>query len=155
MQIKSDSLDMLDAAGTSRLLKMDTTKQVQAQFVLTAELFTYDTAASVIAKKIGFPITPELDGMLVKDVYLFCHDKGVTGAMEIQVVRRRAGADVNVLSTTVSMGDEYYATDGVVNASYDDLATGDMLFVSVTAIHSGTAANGSWVGIIVGPADPA
>ena len=48
----------------------------------------------------------------------------------------------NMLSTAVTIGDEFYASDGVVNASYDDLAEGDMLYIDVDAIHSGTAPNG-------------
>lgn len=154
-EIKADSITILDADGAKALMSIaESTRQIGGQTVLPFALFAYDASVSTCTKKVGIPITPELNGFNVKNVYLFCHTKGITGATEIQIVRRRAGADANVLSTTVSMGDEYYVADGTVNTSNDDLATGDILFVSVTAVHSGTAPLGGYGGIIVGPADP-
>jgi len=48
----------------------------------------------------------------------------------------------DMLSTGITIADEFYAADGVVNTSYDDLQTGDTLYRDVTTIHSGTAPNG-------------
>ena len=55
------------------------------------------------------------------------------------VRRRRAGADVDMLSTKVTIGDEYFASDGVINASNNDVNTGDQIYVDRDSIHSGTA----------------
>ncbi len=48
----------------------------------------------------------------------------------------------DMLSTAITIGDEYYAADGVIDTDYDDIATGDKLYRDVDAIHSGTAPNG-------------
>jgi len=48
----------------------------------------------------------------------------------------------DMLSTKVTIGDELFASDGVVNTSYDDVQTGDMIYIDIDAIHSGTAAKG-------------
>ena len=70
------------------------------------------------------------------------YTKGVTDTTDVQIRRSRAGTDADVLSTKITIGDEWSAADGAINASNDDLATGDQLYVDVDAIHSGTAPNG-------------
>jgi hypothetical protein len=95
----------------------------------------------------GIPVPASLNGMNIIAVLAIVHTKGVTGTTDVQVRRRRAGSNVDVLSTKVTIGDEWQAADGVINASNDDLATGDLLFVDVDAIHSGTAPVGLSVAI--------
>lgn len=51
----------------------------------------------------------------------------------------------DMLSTEITIGAELFAADGVINTSYDDVQTGDVVFVDVDAIHSGTAAKGLFV----------
>lgn len=155
MEIKVDELDVLDKAGTERLWRVtDASKALEARHTITAQLVAYDTAVTTGDKKVGIPVPAELNGMEIKDVIAHVHDKGVTGTTDITLLRRRAGADVDVLSTEITIGDEYHASDGVVNTSNDDLATGDLLFPCVDAIHTGTAPNGLWIGIVVGPPNP-
>ena len=48
----------------------------------------------------------------------------------------------DMLTTAVTVGDEYFAQDETVDTDYDDFAVGDTVFVDVTAIHSGTAQEG-------------
>lgn len=112
-------------------------------------LALFDSASSVEVGDgtYGIPITAELNGWNIIQVTAFVHTKGVTGTTDVQVRRRRAGSDVDVLSTKVTIGDEWYASDGVVNTANDDLATGDMLYVDFDAIHSGTAPLGASVAI--------
>jgi hypothetical protein len=106
--------------------------------------------AVVVADGIsGIPIPVELNGFDITDVIATVHDKGITDTTDVQIRRRRAGSDVDVLSTKVTIGDEYFASDGVINTSNDDLATGDILYIDVDAIHSGTAPNGLSVIITV------
>jgi len=50
-----------------------------------------------------------------------------------------------MLSTGVTIGNELYAADGVINTSYDDIENGDVIYVDVDAVHSGTAAKGLFV----------
>jgi len=70
------------------------------------------------------------------------HTKGITGTTDVQLRRRRAGSDVDMLSTKITIGDEWFAADGVINEANDDVNTGDMIYVDVDAVHSGTAPKG-------------
>jgi hypothetical protein len=108
-----------------------------------------DTAVSTGDGTVGIGITAELNGWNIVDYYGFVHTQGVTGTTDIQLRRRRSGSDVDVMSTKATIGAEYYANDGVINTSNDDLATGDQLYVDVDAVHSGTAPNGLTVAIVV------
>lgn len=110
-----------------------------------------DGATAVVTGdgEIGIPITAELNGWDVVEVQANVRDKGVTDTTDVVVRRWRAGADADVLSTAITIGDEYFASDGVIDAANDDLITGDMLYVDVDAIHSGTAPNGLSVAITV------
>jgi hypothetical protein len=109
-----------------------------------------DTAVAVGDGTDGIPIPAKMNGMNITDVICTVDDKGVTGTTDVQVRRRRAGSEVDVLSTKVTLGDEFYANDGIINGSNDDLQTGDILYVDVDAIHSGTAPNGLSVVIEAG-----
>lgn len=107
-----------------------------------------DTAITVVNGTLGIPITSELNGYNIIDVQANVYTKGVTGTTDIQIRRQRGGVDTDVLSTKITIGDEYFASDEVIDTGNDDLATGDMLFIDRDAIHSGTAPNGLSVVII-------
>jgi hypothetical protein len=111
--------------------------------------FGSGTAVSTGNGTVGYPITSKHAGMRVRDVLITVHDKGITGATQVQLRRRRAGADTDLLSTLVTLGDEFYVADGVVNGAASVLALGDILYCDVDAVHSGTAPNGLGVGVVV------
>jgi len=108
-----------------------------------------DAVVEVADGLYGILIPAEFNGWEIVDVVAGVHTKGVTGATEVQVRRRRAGSDVDVLSTLVTIGDEWYVSDGVINLSNDDLATGDALFIDVDVLHSGTAPYGLFVTVVI------
>lgn len=115
-------------------------------------LFESDAAVATGDGKVGIPVDSSLDGFNVVNVQCNVYTKGVTGTTDVVLRRQRGATDVDVTSTAVTIGDEYFAADSVINTSNDDLATGDMLFFDVNAIHSGTAPNGlSCVGIAQRP----
>ncbi len=94
----------------------------------------------------GVAVGAELDGFRVVAVSAAVHTAGATGATEVQVRRRRAGADVDVLSTKCQIeSGEYRSADAtqqpVVDAANDDLAEGDLLYVDVDGV-SGTPPKG-------------
>jgi hypothetical protein len=95
-----------------------------------------DTSVAIVDGKVAIPVPVELNGMNIVDALAVVHTKGVTNTLDIQVRRRRAGSDVDVLSTKITVGDEYFARDGVVNTDNDDLATGDALYVDIDAVHT-------------------
>ena len=97
----------------------------------------------------SIPIAANANGKVITAVLATVYDQGVTGTTEVQLIRRRAGAEVNVLSGVVSLGAVYFAANGTINTSNDDLATGDELFIEVTQVHSGTPPNGLSVVITI------
>lgn len=104
--------------------------------------FESDTDVATGDGKVGFSVPAIMTGFLLTNVLAAVHTQGVTGTTDVQIRRRRAGTDNDMLTTKVTIGAEYYATDEAIDASYDDLATGDMIFVDVDAVHSGTAPKG-------------
>ena len=88
---------------------------------------------------VAFTIPAYMNGMELIDVVASVHTKGITGTTDIQIRRRRAGADADMLSDKLTLGDEYYVSDETINTDNDDVQTGDQIYVDVDAIHSGTA----------------
>lgn len=105
-------------------------------------IFESDADVATGDGKQALCIPATLNGFDLVDVTASVHTKGVTGTTDIQIRRRRAGSDVDMLSTKVTIGDEWYASDEVINTSNDDLQTGDQLYPDVDAVHSGTAPKG-------------
>jgi hypothetical protein len=101
-----------------------------------------DTAVTTGNGTVAFTVPAEMDTMSLVDVTVSVDDKGITGTTNVQVRRRRAGSDADMLGTLVTLGDEFFVADGVVEADSDDVATGDSIYIDVDAIHSGTAPNG-------------
>lgn len=85
---------------------------------------------------VAFTVPASMNGMDLVDVVASVHTKGVTNTTDIQIRRRRAGADVDMLSTKITLGDEFFASDEVVDAANDDLQTGDQIYIDVDAIHT-------------------
>lgn len=100
------------------------------------------TAAVTTGEK-GIIVIPAIyNGLDLTAVVCGVWDKGITGTTDIGIYRSRAGSEIAMLSTEVTIGDEWYAQDGVINTSNDDVATGDIINVNISGIHSGTAPNG-------------
>lgn len=94
----------------------------------------------------GAAIGAELDGFRVVGVVAAVHTAGATGPTEVQIRRRRAGVDADVLSVKCRIeSGEHRSTDAatqpVVDTDYDDLASGDLVYVDVDAV-SATAPKG-------------
>ncbi len=95
-------------------------------------------------------ILADWNGLDLQDAIANVHTQGITGTTDIMVRRRRAGSDVDMLSTPITIGAEYYANDGVVDGANDDIATGDQIYIDVDAVHSGTAPLGLTVALEFG-----
>ena len=113
-------------------------------------VFDSDTDVATGDGKFMFLVPAQLTGMDIVAAVAGVHTQGVTGTTDVQLRRRRAGSDADMLSTKITIGAEYYAADGVINTSNDDLQTGDMIYVDVDAVHSGTAPKGLSVTITAG-----
>ena len=132
--------------ATHKIFDADGTYSIQDSAIGTKSIgwapFEADAACEAGDGVVAFPIPASMNGMNLINVVATVTDKGVTGTMDVQIRRQRGAAEVDMLSTKVTVGDEYFAQDGVVNTSNDDVATGDQIFCDIDAIHSGTAADG-------------
>jgi len=86
--------------------------------------------------KEGFCVPTEMDTMVLVNARATVYAKGVTGTMDIQVRRSRAGSDVDMLLTPITVGDEYTAADSVIDTDNDDIASGDLIFIDIDTIHT-------------------
>jgi len=82
---------------------------------------------------IAFTVPLLMNGLDLTDAIASVHTLGSgSGTTNVQIRRRRAGADVDMLSTLITIDyDEYNVSDGVINTSNDDIATGDQIYVDV------------------------
>lgn len=110
--------------------------------VFSISIANATTALTVVDGLVGFAIPVQWGGYQVVDVLAVVHDKGITGQTDFQLRKTRGAVDTDVLSTKVTMGDEFYANDGIIDAAENDLLVGDILYADVDALHSGTAPNG-------------
>lgn len=100
-------------------------------------LFESDADIAVGDGKVAFTVPAFMDGMDLDDLVASCHTKGTVGTTDVQVRRRRSGVDVDMLSTKITMGDEYYCSDETVDPNNDDVQTGDQIYWDVDAIRTG------------------
>ena len=89
-------------------------------------------------------LTNQQQNFSISNAALVAEANKTIGTGHITPIKHR-----DMLSTEVTVGDEFFASDGVVNTSYDDLVAGDKVYVDVSAVHSGTEANGLSVTIEV------
>ena len=152
--INKSGSDLVDLANRSHTSLTDIGTNTHSQiddFIAAhspAKIITFAPVESDFSVKIregtiAFTVPALLNGYLLTAALASVHTLGAgSGATALQIRRRRAGADVDMLSTkiTISYG-EYFAADGVINTTYDDLATGDQIYVDVDELPS-TPPNG-------------
>jgi parallel beta-helix repeat protein len=88
-----------------------------------------------------FIVPSQLNGADITSVYIATPEAGTTGTTNVDLRRVRSGATVDVLSTNVTIDSTELtsataATPAVINTSNDDLATGDLIYVDVDAVHT-------------------
>ena len=111
------------------------------------EAFAAGSAVSTGDKAVGFCVPASLDGYNLTAVIVSVDDKGITGQTDVTIIKETAGAAADMLSTEVILADVFFAANGVIDATEDDVATGDNIYVNVDAVHSGTAPNGLFVAL--------
>lgn len=80
----------------------------------------------------AFSVAAYLNGLNLTAVLATIHTQGSSGTTSVMVRRRRSGSDQNMLSTPVTVSyNEYYAADGSIDTSNDDIATGDQIYIDV------------------------
>jgi len=111
----------------------------------TGVCFTVFNATTSVGVSIGvsaFTVPAIINGWNLTDVTASVYEKGVTGTTDVQIRRRRNGIDADMLSTKITIGDEFFADDEIVDTAHDDVVTGDQIYIDVDAVHSGTAPKG-------------
>jgi len=106
--------------------------------VITFAPVESDMIVKIKEGTIAFTVPALLNGYNLTAVLASVHTLGSgSGSTAIQIRRRRAGTDVDMLSSKLTISyNEYFASDGVINTSYDDLATGDQIYVDIDQLPS-------------------
>ena len=163
----TDAAAFVDSATTTAkgVVELATTAEIDAassaDLVMTPDLFrlsdygvkeftinVYNIGTDVDTTTgiASITIPNSADGMILDNVVASVHTLGTSSGSEtidVQVVRRRGGSDVNMLSTAVTLDKtEYFAQDGTIDAANDDVQAGDMLFPTVTNNLDTTDATG-------------
>jgi len=99
-------------------------------------VFKADVDVAIGLCKVFFTIPASMNGMNLTDVLASVYTKGIGALTNVYVGRRRSGSNDYMLSTPVTIGDEWFARDGVIDPAKDDVLTGDIIFVEVTAVHA-------------------
>jgi len=104
-----------------------------------------DTVTAVADGLQAFVIPASMNLMLLTDFTCSVHDLNSASGGTLTVVLRRVrgGTAEDMTSTGVTLAHgEYTASDETVDASYDDLATGDKIYVDINAVTTGAAQKG-------------
>lgn len=109
----------------------------------------YSNAPTVGDGAVFFVVPPQLNGMNLVSVQMGCITAGTTSTMLVQLHNKTDAQDM--LSTRVQLdsgetSSDTAATAAVINGSYDDVATGDVIRVDVDQIHT-TPAQGIWLNL--------
>lgn len=123
---------------THRLLVTSTGSNPNMAFAI----FDSSTSCSVGDGIIGLAVPATYNGLSLSATGCAVHTKGITGTMTIQIRRRRDGSNADMLSAKLTIGDAWSSTTATIDTSNDDVATGDLIYVDVDTVHSGTAALG-------------
>ena len=101
-------------------------------------VFESDTDCATGNGKAAITVPSRLAGYEIYDVQAGgIHTLGVGSTMDIQLRRRRATTENDVLSAKVTVDpSEYTANDGTVNSSYSDMAEGDNFYIDVDQVHT-------------------
>ena len=101
-----------------------------------------DTYVAVKEGTYAIPISADLNGMSLTAALANVYVKGVTGSTTVMIRKSSGGADVDMLTGAITIGNVYYANNGTIDATHKAVATGDQVYVDVDTIHSGTAPKG-------------
>jgi hypothetical protein len=85
-----------------------------------------------------FPASSSMIGMNLTYAQLGVATAGVTGTMDIQVRRVRAGVPADMFSTkpSIASGGVIEAAGQAINLANDDIALGDRIFIDVDTVHT-------------------
>lgn len=140
LEIKGKGTGNIEISPQSTgVFKVKTTVQLSS-FGVTSDQGTGDGKA-------GFEVPSELDGFNLVAVRYTVDTAGTTGTSDVQIRRVRSGTPADMLSTKLTidsteLSSATAATPAVINTTYDDIVTGDMIYVDQDAIQTTKAKGG-------------
>lgn len=129
-------------------LKMKGTGVFRKPTTVGIQVFDSGISTSTGDGKAFFRVPVGLNGMNLVGVAMSVYTAGTTGTTDVQIRNKTDSQDMLSTKLTIDSTEtdsSTAATAAVINASYDDVATGDILCIDVDAVHSGTAAKGLYV----------
>lgn len=119
----------------------------------TIEVLLSDPAGSAVTTGDGkafIRITSDLNGMNLVGCGAVLDTAGTGGGYLMQLRRKRAGSDVDMLSTRISIDSGENdsadaATPPAINASNDDVATGDRIYFDRDGVPTGGKGDAVWM----------
>lgn len=111
--------------------------------IVQIKVFDDATALATGDMKASFVVPVELNGLNLIDADAFVTTVSSSGLPTVAIRRERSGSAVDMLSTSITIDvsekTSYTAsTPPVINASNDDVATGDLIYIDVDAAGTGT-----------------
>lgn len=121
--------------------------------IVQVKVFDDATALSTGDMKASFAIPVELNGLNLVDADAFVTTVSSSGLPTVAIRRERSGSAVDMLSTSITIDASEKtsytaATAPAINASNDDVATGDLIYIDVDG--AGTGAKGLGVVLVFG-----
>lgn len=139
-QTTGNTLSKKTLSGDATMNKDGVVKVVRSAGIVP---FGSDETVTTGDGKIGFAVPAILNGFNLTAAIASVGTPGSTsGTTDIQIRRVRSGTPADMLSTKITLStSEYFAADGVINTSNDDVNTGDLIYVDVDAVN-GTPPSG-------------
>ena len=135
VSIKSDTTEVIEVSADSVVVNYTSLRARGIDFPI------FGSDESVV---IGDGILPAvmplaLNGKNLTYAIAGVDTKGSANTTDVQIRRVRAGIPHDMLSTKITIATtEYFAKDGVINISYDDILEGDLIYIDVDAVGTGT-----------------
>lgn len=155
ISVKTD-FDMLNGTGDRRLFKVvESDGQVLARKTFSAQVYNGTEDCANGTYLVGWPVSAEEDGLELKSSGCMVKTNGSGSTMNVNITKRTTnGTYAAQLRTQITMDPgDYHQNDGVINETNKGISAGQMIYVSVTQVHT-TPAKGLWVYAVYGPTDP-
>ena len=120
-------------------LKMNGTGKYRKPTVVGIPVFDSSTNTATGDGAFFFRVPAELNGMNLTGVAACVYTAGTTGTTDVQIRNKTDSVDMLSTKLTIDSGEtdsSTAATPAVINASYDDVATGDVLAIDVDAVST-------------------
>ena len=135
--VTKSHLDLTDI-GTNTHDEIDAFMLIQDTSNRTINLspFPSDVDIEIRDGSIAFAVPAVMNTLELTAVLASVYAPGTgSGTTNIQIRRSRVGDDQDMLSTLLTLDTgQYFVSDGVVDENYDDVLTGDLIYVDVTQL---------------------